>query len=319
MAALLRAPGMKSKTEALRAACNSISFRFCTLCSRNENYSVINSDRQFISASSMFKLNLQTMSKANGTLALHQMRSVGCGISRKVYGKCITDRLSCSSRTKIPFAGSNFRAMHKHSRVMTTQHQLRWSHEKTLFSSNLIQPSYTTRLFSNSSQLWNKKGDNDNDGPPKDDNVNGPTQEDSQEMVSNFNPIGALTTMTVPAFLPIVPIIAISRNPVFPRFVKMIEVNSRLWNSLCFWSDLLGFPWSHSNFYFSYRSYLTDVCISPTSLINIGVTHTPLYIDGLRWLNHSFNIQSPYFYTYNMCIRHSFCKPRATCVILACT
>ncbi|BFZ01957.1 hypothetical protein BsWGS_04995 [Bradybaena similaris] len=71
-------------------------------------------------------------------------------------------------------------------------------------------------------QLWNKKNDDDEgDNPTKDE---GPTQEDAQEMVNNFNPVGALTTMTVPAFLPIVPVIAISRHPVFPRFVKMIEV-----------------------------------------------------------------------------------------------
>jgi len=32
------------------------------------------------------------------------------------------------------------------------------------------------------------------------------------------------TTMTVPDVWPSVPVIAISRNPVFPRFIKIVEV-----------------------------------------------------------------------------------------------
>lgn len=40
-------------------------------------------------------------------------------------------------------------------------------------------------------------------------------------------PIGALTTMSVPEDFPNVPVIAVRRNPVFPRFVKMIEVTDR--------------------------------------------------------------------------------------------
>ncbi|XP_074650572.1 lon protease homolog, mitochondrial-like isoform X2 [Tubulanus polymorphus] len=35
----------------------------------------------------------------------------------------------------------------------------------------------------------------------------------------------ALATMTVPDIFPVVPVIAISRNPVFPRFIKIIEVS----------------------------------------------------------------------------------------------
>lgn len=43
-----------------------------------------------------------------------------------------------------------------------------------------------------------------------------------------MNPLlGALSTMNVPEIFPRVPVIAVSRNPVFPRFVKMIEVTDR--------------------------------------------------------------------------------------------
>lgn len=45
------------------------------------------------------------------------------------------------------------------------------------------------------------------------------------EIVTEGFPVGALTPMAVPEIFPKVPVIAISRNPVFPRFVKMIEVS----------------------------------------------------------------------------------------------
>lgn len=45
--------------------------------------------------------------------------------------------------------------------------------------------------------------------------------EDSEEVVPSNR---AVTTVTVPKWLPDVPLLTISRNPVFPRFVKMLEV-----------------------------------------------------------------------------------------------
>ena len=41
-------------------------------------------------------------------------------------------------------------------------------------------------------------------------------------------PIAALSTMTVPDEWPNVPVIAVKRHPVFPRFIKMIEVKKGL-------------------------------------------------------------------------------------------
>ena len=39
--------------------------------------------------------------------------------------------------------------------------------------------------------------------------------------------LNALTPLVVPEIFPRVPVIAINRNPVFPRFVKMIEVTDK--------------------------------------------------------------------------------------------
>ncbi|KAK0057975.1 lon protease mitochondrial [Biomphalaria pfeifferi] len=93
---------------------------------------------------------------------------------------------------------------------------------------NIVAPGYFTsvRLISVSSGHLQKKNDDDGDNTnsKKEPEVQSEPTEESQEMGS-FNPIGALTTMSVPEFLPVVPVIAISRNPVFPRFVKMIEVS----------------------------------------------------------------------------------------------
>lgn len=46
-----------------------------------------------------------------------------------------------------------------------------------------------------------------------------------QPIYSTTSPPGALSTVTVPDIYPNVPLIAVNRNPVFPRFLKMIEVN----------------------------------------------------------------------------------------------
>lgn len=40
----------------------------------------------------------------------------------------------------------------------------------------------------------------------------------------NGPPMTALTPMIVPEVFPNVPLIAVSRNPVFPRFIKILEV-----------------------------------------------------------------------------------------------
>ncbi|XP_076465316.1 lon protease homolog, mitochondrial-like [Babylonia areolata] len=66
----------------------------------------------------------------------------------------------------------------------------------------------------------NGKPSSQGDGEGKEKGVERPAAE--TEDVDSL--AGALSTMNVPEFFPRVPVIAVSRNPVFPRFVKMIEV-----------------------------------------------------------------------------------------------
>ncbi|WAQ98018.1 LONM-like protein [Mya arenaria] len=71
----------------------------------------------------------------------------------------------------------------------------------------------------------------DGDGEDKpessaDDSENVAEEEASEQPVMNYN-MAALTTTTIPDYFPNIPVIAINRNPVFPRFIKMIEVNDK--------------------------------------------------------------------------------------------
>lgn len=83
---------------------------------------------------------------------------------------------------------------------------------------------------SDSSSSGGSDSDGKDDAAKPEDEVEKQDQPDAayhNQSPVNF-PMSALTTMSVPEFFPNVPVIAISRNPVFPRFVKMIEVKSRL-------------------------------------------------------------------------------------------
>ena len=116
------------------------------------------------------------------------------------------------------------------SKTLTLHHPLLCS--GSTFHSRLYVTDFkhsSGRQFSTSSKFCQNKKSDDED--PKDES--GQESEYGQEVSHNFSPVGALTTMSIPEFLPVVPVIAISRNPVFPRFVKMIEVRS-IFNVLSF-------------------------------------------------------------------------------------
>lgn len=78
----------------------------------------------------------------------------------------------------------------------------------------------TTREFHSTRKLLDEQ--NKSDDPPEDTkNHNDP----SSNPVSLVMPsMTQLAPIQVPDFFPKVPLIAVSRNPLFPRFIKMIEV-----------------------------------------------------------------------------------------------
>ncbi|XP_071118803.1 lon protease homolog, mitochondrial-like [Haliotis cracherodii] len=86
-----------------------------------------------------------------------------------------------------------------------------------LEQSRIASATVSSRYFSSSSD----KGDGNEDGQPAEEETQTP------HVQPEPFPMGALTTLAVPEIFPKVPVIAISRNPVFPRFVKMIEVGDK--------------------------------------------------------------------------------------------
>ncbi|XP_061744502.1 lon protease homolog, mitochondrial [Nerophis ophidion] len=75
------------------------------------------------------------------------------------------------------------------------------------------------RAFGNRASGANFSGENDGEGGGSGGEESG-GDEGSPQMT-------ALTTMMVPEVFPDVPLVAVSRNPVFPRFIKIIEVKNK--------------------------------------------------------------------------------------------
>ena len=82
-------------------------------------------------------------------------------------------------------------------------------------------------------------GDEEDDGSSPGDGV-GPGGYSAQ--TQTFPPTTALTAMTIPEVFPNVPIIAVNRNPVFPKLIKFIEVRNNVdTNLILINASLLGF------------------------------------------------------------------------------
>lgn len=94
----------------------------------------------------------------------------------------------------------------------------------------------STRGFSMSARLLdeNANGKKDDDDPPEKKEKDGAEESTAEESAGNRSPTGtqmppmnALAPIQLPDFFPQVPCIAISRNPLFPRFIKMIEITDK--------------------------------------------------------------------------------------------
>ncbi|GFO37962.1 lon protease homolog, mitochondrial [Plakobranchus ocellatus] len=112
------------------------------------------------------------------------------------------------------------RSQKRYSKSLSLHHPL-FNSQRSFQSRVKIFGQDVQRKISTSTRLFQNKKNDDEGSNPKEESEQ--EAEPAQEM-PHFSPVGALTTMSVPEFLPVVPVIAISRNPVFPRFVKMIEV-----------------------------------------------------------------------------------------------
>lgn len=84
--------------------------------------------------------------------------------------------------------------------------------------------SYSSTFLYSSQKNDNQDNPNSSNGDDGSDS-NGSSKGPSEPMYPMSQQMGALTPMTVPDIWPLVPVIAVSRNPVFPKFIKIIEVS----------------------------------------------------------------------------------------------
>ena len=85
------------------------------------------------------------------------------------------------------------------------------------------------RSFHTTRHLWadETSSGNDSDGADSDDEGSSAAEPPQQEIVSEkIYPMRAIASKGIPDVFPEVPLIAISRFPIFPNFVKLVEVSN---------------------------------------------------------------------------------------------
>ncbi|XP_042903282.1 lon protease homolog, mitochondrial isoform X2 [Parasteatoda tepidariorum] len=131
-----------------------------------------------------------------------------------------TNSYLISNPTKKVFSPSNYCNFHRISSVAALQlssiskHKYHRINNFQLASCSLYCTQNKNPENDRSSSSSGGDDGSDSDGPPEPPVESGPV---SQHM-------GALTSMTIPEVWPLVPVVAVSRNPVFPKFIKIIDV-----------------------------------------------------------------------------------------------
>ena len=112
-----------------------------------------------------------------------------------------------------------------------------WKRFSSVIKPHTFQTNFTPSIFNHSNinsmkvswgylqrRDFSSQNPNDSSGngnPPSSSNPDGPGDYDPSCPVIHSLP----ATMTVPDIWPNVPVIAVNRNPVFPRFIKIVEVS----------------------------------------------------------------------------------------------
>ncbi|KAK6178694.1 hypothetical protein SNE40_011218 [Patella caerulea] len=150
---------------------------------------------------------ISVSAKAENTSRISDRLTCRCGKKNNI-ARSSNNRTRSSSTTR-----SSSSSEFKHELLSKNTVYVGYETPRQKFLHHRVTPCYQSRLFSTGSN-WDDGGEGNRD----------PAESPVIQQVPP-NPVGALTSMTIPDIFPKVPVIAISRNPVFPRFVKMIEVN----------------------------------------------------------------------------------------------
>ncbi|KAG8181734.1 hypothetical protein JTE90_028273 [Oedothorax gibbosus] len=113
-------------------------------------------------------------------------------------------------------------------RTNISNNGFRSSRISTVFSFNASLKGHDFYKIQTASFSSQKKDDDPNNASSSssDDGGDSDAPEPTLQNYPTSQQMGALTTMTVPETWPTVPLIAVSRNPVFPKFIKIIEVTN---------------------------------------------------------------------------------------------
>ena len=171
---------------------------------------------------------------------LHHSSATGrCGI--RATTAVSFRRLSDTSRSRVRIGQldsallSSYRCRHLSSVSLPPQHL---PTQNSFGFTRKVQYPCRLGLYHNHARLLSslhsngdggKKGPGNGDGE-EEGRAEGEAEEEAADDNASPTPqpagplMGALSTMTVPEIFPRVPVIAIGRNPIFPRFVKMLEV-----------------------------------------------------------------------------------------------
>ena len=122
---------------------------------------------------------------------------------------------NCLKLSRNDFLFTNCRTMTQNGSSLVGQ--ARFLSAKSLLNNqnNMSIKIRQNRQMHTSSTIYNSPNNNNND-----DNINN----DSDFPPNESTKMNALTTAHVPEDFPKIPMVAVSRNPLFPRFIKMIEV-----------------------------------------------------------------------------------------------
>lgn len=172
------------------------------------------------------------------TTRLHHSSATGrCRMREKAALSC--QRLNNKTQTCVEPAQPNFSVLtsyrcrrlsstsflSKHSAVASSFVQLQAKGNGQFYHTSARFLGSTGDGSSSSSSDGGGKGSEDGDGENED--VKHAEEGSEEPAIHQQQPaplMDALSPMNVPEVFPRVPVIAISRNPVFPRFVKMMEV-----------------------------------------------------------------------------------------------
>lgn len=186
---------------------------------------------QILKTGSALKLSEAVRAKTKNATHLTRTLCSACQSSDSPLGNSVNS--SQKQRLLVSSSSSSFSNSNRRSLVTASRHLDSIRRHDGTFDHSVFSPSYrvSRRFFSD---------ENDDSGFRPDTPVPPGGMGGGGEGPSTM----ALSPMTVPDYFPNIPLLAVSRNPVFPKFIKMIEVTNPALCNLLRRKVRLGHPYA---------------------------------------------------------------------------